>query len=110
MWNLVPATWIEAINAGFFAISLSITLEIVHKYYSKTIELAKEHMKADRKNTRSTKNNMHREMTTKPQQDNINKQVRQNEYYVKTIDLTGKYIAIRQVDSLSHQVKAVNTS
>jgi len=47
-------------------------------------------MKADRKNVRSTKNDNNYEMTTKLQQDNTSKQVRQNEYYIKTIDLTGK--------------------
>ena len=73
MWNPVPATWIEAINAGFFTTWLGITSEIVRKHYAKTIESAKGYMKADRKNTRSTKNTMHREMTTKLQQDNTNK-------------------------------------
>ena len=50
MWNLVPAIWIEVINAGFFATWLGITSEIVRKHYSKTIESAKGHMKADKKN------------------------------------------------------------
>ena len=90
MWNPVLATWIEAINAGFFATWPGITSEIVPKHYAKTIELAKGHIKANRKNVRSTKHTIHREMTTKLQQDKTNKQVQQNEYYVKTIDLTGK--------------------
>ena len=83
MWNPVPDTWIEAINAGFFATWPGITADIVRKHYAKTIESAKGHMKADRKNVRSTKNDSAREMTTTPQ-------VREYEYYVKTIELTGK--------------------
>ena len=90
MWNPVLATWIEAINTGFFATWPGITSEIVYKHYAKTIESAKGHMKADRKNVESTKHTMHHKMMTKLQQDKTSKQVQQNEYYVKTIDLTGK--------------------
>ena len=75
MCNLVPATQIEAINAGFFATQPGITSEIVCKHYAKTIESAKGHMKADRKNARSTKHTMHHEMMMKLQQDKTNKQV-----------------------------------
>ena len=76
MWNSVLATWIEAINTCFFATWLGITSEIVRKHYAKTKELAKRHMKADRKNMRSRKHTIHREMTTKLQQNKTNKQVR----------------------------------
>ena len=73
MLSPVPDMWIQAINAGFFATWPGITMEIVRKHYSKTIESGKGHMKADRKNVRSTKNDNNCEVTTKLQQDNTSK-------------------------------------
>jgi len=45
----VPDTWIQAIKAGFFATWPGILAEIMRKYYSKTIDLTKGYMRADRK-------------------------------------------------------------
>ena len=50
------------------------------------METAKGHMKADRKNVRSTKEII-REMTTNNPTEGV---VRENEYYFKTVELTGK--------------------
>ena len=78
MWNPVPETWIKAIDAGFFATWPGLTSQLVKKHLSRTIETDMGHLRADRKNTRSTK----------PVQPNIEK--RTNDFYVKTIELTGK--------------------
>ena len=87
MWNPVPDTWVRAINAGFFATWPGLTADLVKKYYRRTEETEKGHMKADRKNVRSTKKVLH-EMTAT---EKTNKSVaRENEYYAKIIDLTNK--------------------
>ena len=90
IWNPVLDTWIQAIKVGFFATWPGILAEIVRKHYSKTIDLAKEHMRADRKNVRSTNISNDRKITTTLQEKSSKQPVRENEYYVKTIDLTGK--------------------
>ena len=87
MWNPVPDTWIKEIKAGFFATWPGLTAELVHKYYKRTEETEKGHMKADSKNVRSTKALLH-EMTAT---EKINKTIaRENEYYAKKVDLTNK--------------------
>ena len=59
----------------------------MQKYYKRNEETEKGHVKSDRKNVRSTKELLH-EMTAT---DKDNKTVaRENEYFVKTVDLTNK--------------------
>ena len=86
MWNPVPETWIKAIDAGFFATWPGLTSQLVKKHLNRTIETDVGHLRADRKNVRSTK-------TAQPNSTKANDNEstkRTNEFYIKTIELTGK--------------------
>ena len=79
MWNPVPQTWMQAIEAGFFATWPGLTSKLVRKYLTRTVETDKGHLRADRKNARSTK-----------VQESQATSKRSNEFYAKTIELNGK--------------------
>ena len=55
MWNPVPATWIKAINAVFFATWPGLTAKLVREYLDDQPATVKGHMRANRANVRSTK-------------------------------------------------------
>lgn len=74
MWNPVPETWIQAIDAGFFATWPGLTSALVRKHLPPSIETTKGHMRADHSNVRSTKAKNENLMTTKDI-NNINAKV-----------------------------------
>ena len=82
MWNPVPETWIKAIEAGFFATWPGLTAQLVKKHLTRTIETDLGHLRADRKNVRSTKQKHDGALATNP--------TRTRECYIKNIELKGK--------------------
>jgi hypothetical protein len=48
------STWLKAINAGYFATWLGLTVELVNKHLPKSIAKAKGHLRQERQNLRST--------------------------------------------------------
>ena len=53
-WSPVPATFITAINNGFFATWPGLTAALISKHLPKSINTAKGHMKLQRQHVRST--------------------------------------------------------
>ena len=86
MWNPIPESWIKAIDSGFFVTWPGLTSKLVRKYLAnnRNIETDQGHLRATRKNIRSTKT-----VLDKREIDpDIGK--KSNEFYTKIIDLTGK--------------------
>ena len=94
MWNPVPDTWVKAIKAGFFATWPGLTDQLVSKHYKRTPETEKGHVKADMQGVRSTKKLKNQitaiEETPSEPIEEAPSEPRVNEFYLKTIDLTGK--------------------
>ena len=84
MWNPVPSTWIQAIDAGFFTTWPGLTSAAVKNHLQPTIETSKGHMRATRANIRSTKS------TSSTSKHNCGENKRTNEFYTKIIEPTGK--------------------
>ena len=78
MWNPVPSTWIQAINAGFFATWPGLTPELVYKHLETTEATTKGHMRATRTNVRSTKIKLETGCLLAVTQ------ARQHEFYIQT--------------------------
>ena len=85
----VPSTWIKAIDSGFFSTWPGLTSKLVRQHLDSSVATAKGHMRTSRKNLRSTKTvsiptlSAPHDMTAAPA-------ARDNDYYVKVTDLTGK--------------------
>ena len=89
MWNPVPETWTKAIDSGFFATWPGLTSKLIRKHLSKRLETSMGHMRADRKNVRSTKPKLV-DMTIDACSNSAIPPIRANEFYTKVITLSGK--------------------
>jgi hypothetical protein len=88
----VPSTWIKAIDAGFFATWPGLTSQLVRHHLQKSEATIKGHLRTARANQRSTKPKVTTppnipQMTTPPTEPAA---VRQQECYIKTVDISGK--------------------
>ena len=60
------STWTSAITSGFFATWPGLTSALVRKHLPKSLATAKGHLRQDRKNVRSTRNNSPSTSISKP--------------------------------------------
>ena len=89
---------------SIFATWPGLTASLVRKYYVKNIETAKGNMKADRKNVKSTTKEVKSEMMTSNPTDGT---FRENEYYFKTVELTGKIYSDKTIWFLNTSSKGI---
>ena len=84
MWNPAPFTWIQAIEAGFFAEWPSLAPELTQKHLEPVAETTKGCLRADWENVRSTKAKLDNQLNSPDTRK------WQNEFCTKLIDLNGK--------------------
>ena len=85
------STWTKAIDSNFFATWPGLTADAVRKFLPKSLNTAKGHLKAARKNQRSTKvAPVPPPLMTTPSSPSQEPAVRTNFVYTKVVEVTGQ--------------------
>ena len=85
------STWTKAIDNNFFSTWPGLTADAVRKFLPKSLNTAKGHLKATRKNQRSTKvSPVTPPLMTTPSSPSQEPAVRTNFVYTKVVEVTGK--------------------